>query len=337
MIPASKVIVQSDSTPSWQEEIAQSLRTTEDLAQILELSTDSISARRAGEQQFPIRVTTSYLQRIERGNHDDPLLKQIMPAADEMAVVDGYGTDPVGDSGATCGNGVMQKYHGRVLLMTTSACGIHCRYCFRRHYPYRDNILSVSNIMDALEQIRADQSIHEVILSGGDPLMLSNNRLEKIISGLETIPHLRTLRIHSRMVVILPSRIDASLLKLLQDTRLNVVMVIHSNHPNELDSGVETSLRAIADAKITLLNQSVLLKGVNDQVSILESLSQRLFECGVLPYYIHMLDRVRGSHHFEVLENTASLLLEELGRLLPGYLVPRLVREIEGEPRKTPI
>lgn len=337
MIPASQVIVQSDSTSSWQEEIAQSLRTKKELVEMLELSTDNFSTVADGEQQFPIRATTSYIHRIEKGNSDDPLLKQIMPSVDELDIVDGYGTDPVGDSGAICGNGVLQKYHGRVLLITTSACGIHCRYCFRRHYPYRDHTLSASNAMDAIDQIRSDHTIHEVILSGGDPLMLSNNRLNKLISKLETIPHLQTLRIHSRMAVILPSRIDSSLLTLLKETRLKVVMVIHSNHPNELDRDVESSLRAIGDSRVTLLNQSVLLKGVNDRVSTLESLSHRLFECGVLPYYLHMLDRVQGSHHFEVPESTASLLLEELGSLLPGYLVPKLVREIEGEPRKTPV
>ncbi len=335
MIPASPVIVQSESNPSWQEEVAQSLRTPEELVRILELPADIALKVIERDQQFPLRVTSSYLQRIEKGNPDDPLLRQILPSAAELDLVDGYGTDPVGDSAAVCGNGIMQKYHGRALLMMTSACGIHCRYCFRRHYPYQEHRLS--NAIEAFEWIQSDHSIHEVILSGGDPLMLSNQKIDQLISRLESIPHLRTLRIHSRLAIALPARIDAHLLRLLKESRLKVVMVIHSNHPNELDRTVEESLNTVADSNITLLNQSVLLKGVNDQVETLEALSHRLFECGVLPYYLHMLDRVQGSHQFEVADSTASHIMEELGTLLPGYLVPRLVREIEGEPRKTPL
>ncbi len=337
MIPASNAVVHSESTLSWQQEIAQSLRTPDELLNYLQLPAESIHEITGGHRQFPIRVTESYLRRIKPGEPNDPLLRQILPTVEELELAPGYGVDPVGDCTALRGNGILQKYHGRVLLITTPSCGIHCRYCFRRHYPYREHSLSSSSISEACGWIASDPTIHEVILSGGDPLMVSNQRLALLLNALESIPQLETIRLHTRMPIIAPSRLDVILVERLLRSPLNIVMVLHSNHPNELDHHVERSLKPVAGSGIILLNQSVLLKGVNDQTDTLEALSHRLFECGVLPYYLHMVDRVQGSHHFEVTEDRASQLISKLGSRLPGYLVPRLVREIEGEPRKTPI
>ncbi len=337
MIPASPAVVHSDSTLGWQEEIAQSLRSPQQLIELLQLPEKALQGMERGHRQFPIRATESFLRRIKPGNLHDPLLRQILPLPEEDEVSPGYLQDPVGDCAAACGNGILKKYHGRVLLITTPACGIHCRYCFRRHHPYREQSLPSEKMQAAIEWIQGHAEIHEVILSGGDPLMVGNRRLDQLLSALETIPHLKTLRIHTRMPIITPQRIDPTLLQRLQQSPLRIVMVIHCNHPNELDRGVVRSLESIAHSGITLLNQSVLLRGVNDSVSTLERLSHGLHQTGVLPYYLHLLDRVQGSHHFEVAEERAVVLMEKLGERVPGYLMPRLVREIKGESRKIPV
>ncbi len=337
MIPASPAIVHSDSRLAWQQEIAQSLRSPEQITDLLQLPATTLQGMTPGHRQFPIRATESFLQRIEPGNLQDPLLRQILPLPEEGERSPGFGVDPVGDHAAACGNGILKKYHGRVLLITTPACGIHCRYCFRRHYPYREQSLPSENMLASIEWIRNHGDIHEVILSGGDPLMVGNRRLDQLLTALEATAHLKTLRIHTRMPIIVPQRIDPILVQRLQQSRLRVVMVIHSNHPNELDRSVKEALAPLRHSAVTLLNQSVLLRGVNDKLSVLEGLSHRLHQFGVLPYYLHLLDRVQGGHHFEVGEARALELMEKLGERVPGYLLPRLVREIEGEPRKIPV
>lgn len=268
------------------------------------------------------------------GDPYDPLLRQVLPHADETRLIPGFVTDPVGDTRARIAPGVLHKYQGRVLLITTGACAIHCRYCFRRAFPYPHNQLTPSRWQAALAYIRNDPSIKEVILSGGDPLMLSDARLGSLIQALADIPHVRRLRIHSRLPIVLPSRVNSDLLQALTSTNLSCVMVIHANHANEIDDGVSEAVCRLRQHAIPVLNQSTLLRGVNDRVETLIALQETAFEAGILPYYLHLLDRAQGTAHFEVPETEAKTLYEQLRCRLPGYLVPRLAREQTGAPYK---
>jgi len=285
---------------------------------------------------FPLKVTHSYLARIEKGCIHDPLLRQVLPLIEEQFEQEGYSGDPVGDLNAIAVPGILHKYKGRVLLMPTAACGIHCRYCFRRHFPYSEH-KSSNNWRQAIEYINKDDTIHEVILSGGDPLSLSNEKLFRLLDLLETVPHLSRIRFHTRYPIILPDRIDTELSVYLQQHRCKIVMVIHSNHPNELSPEVSRSLKLLNKKEITLLNQSVLLAGINDDFDTLSQLSTQLFTDNVLPYYLHQLDKVQGAQHFFVSDTRAIALINALRNQLPGYLVPRLVRENTGDPAKQPL
>ncbi|HFE32399.1 MAG TPA: EF-P beta-lysylation protein EpmB, partial [Gammaproteobacteria bacterium] len=280
------------------------------------------------------RVPWAYVERMRHGDPNDPLLRQVLALRRERETPAGYGLDPVGDGPATRRPGLLQKYHGRALIITTGACPVHCRYCFRRHFPYGEARVGMDDWRDTLAPIAADTRINEVILSGGDPLSLDTPRLLALGEGLREIPHIRRLRIHSRMPVVLPARIDDELLAWLAGLPWPTVMVIHANHGNEIDAGVGRGLRRLQAAGTTLLNQSVLLGGVNDSVTALANLSEGLFEAGVLPYYLHLLDRVQGAAHFAVEDARARELVDRLRRQLPGYLVPRLVREQAGAPYK---
>jgi EF-P beta-lysylation protein EpmB len=261
----------------------------------------------------------------------------VFPLIDEGVEVEGYFQDPVGDHLAVTSPGMLQKYQGRALLVTTGACAVHCRYCFRRHFPYADSNPLASQWQQTIEQIQHDQSINEVILSGGDPLSLSDDKLSRLVEDLSAIPHLKRLRIHTRLPVVLPERIDERLLAWLQRCPLKVVMVIHANHANEIDNDAELALASLQKAGCQLLNQAVLLKGVNDSAAALVALSERLSEVDVMPYYLHLLDKVAGAQHFDVPEQEALELIAAIRTQLPGYLVPRLVREIQGEASKTVI
>jgi EF-P beta-lysylation protein EpmB len=280
-------------------------------------------------------VPRRYADLMERGNSEDPLLRQVLPVGEELEERSGYSVDPVGDRVATQAPGLLQKYPGRALLIPTGACAVHCRYCFRRHFPFAGNSALAGRAAEALGQLRAATEVEEVVLSGGDPLMTGDRSLLQLIDGLQSIPHLRRLRVHSRVPVILPSRITPTLCEILAGNRLCTVIVIHANHPRELSADVRAGLRRLRRAGSTLLNQSVLLRGVNDSTPVLAELSKALFECGVLPYYLHMLDKVAGSGHFEVATCRAASLISSLRTLLPGYLVPRLAREEPGRPSKT--
>ncbi|HET6633111.1 MAG TPA: EF-P beta-lysylation protein EpmB [Rhodanobacteraceae bacterium] len=286
---------------------------------------------------FALRVPRGFAARMRRGDPDDPLLLQVLPQLAEQADVAGFASDAVGDLGARAAHGVLHKYHGRVLLIASGTCAINCRYCFRRHFPYADEIAAAGQWREALDYLRGHPEVDELILSGGDPLALSNAKLRDLTAAL---PHgaLRRLRIHTRLPVVLPERVDAGLLDWLRALPLRVVVVVHANHCNELDGSVADACRRLREAGATLLNQSVLLRGINDSAAALAALSRRLFDdCGVLPYYLHQLDRVRGTAHFEVDDVRARALVEALRGELPGYLVPRLVRELPGEPAKTPL
>jgi EF-P beta-lysylation protein EpmB len=295
------------------------------------------SAPRLAAPAFPFRVPLSYVRRMRRGDPNDPLLRQVLPTADELLEQEGFVADPLGEREAVRAPGLLHKYQGRALIITTSACAVHCRYCFRREFPYEDQRSDAGRWREALDIIAADSSIEEVLLSGGDPLSLSDNRLESLTSALARIPHLRRLRLHTRQPIVLPSRVDAGLLAWIKRLPWPTVFVLHANHANEIDSEVREACAQLRATGITLLNQSVLLRGVNDDVTALADLSRALFDAGVLPYYLHLLDRVRGTAHFEVDEPSARLLVGKLASTLPGYLVPRLVREVAGAAAKVAI
>jgi EF-P beta-lysylation protein EpmB len=309
---------------------------TNPLELITELGLDPglVSGATAAGGTFRLRVPRSYLARIRYGDPNDPLLRQVLPIKDELADVADYTADPLGERAALRAPGLLQKYHGRALLITTSACAVHCRYCFRREFPYAEQTSESSRWSEALDEIARDASIEEVILSGGDPLSLSDSRLASLTDAIQRIPHVRRLRVHTRQPVVLPSRVDEGLTKWLTQLRLPVVFVLHVNHPNEIDADVRAACALLHDSGVTLLNQTVLLQGVNDDAGVLAELSRKLFEAGVLPYYLHVLDRVRGAAHFDVPEASARVIAGQLAAQMPGYLVPRLAREIYGAPAK---
>lgn len=330
---------------AWQRSLGQAIHRLDDLLEALDLdevrlADGRIAERGAAQAQFPLRVPRNFVERMVKGDPDDPLLRQVLPLGDEMLDLDGFVPDPLAEKPASPIPGLLHKYNGRVLLITTGACAIHCRYCFRRHFPYTDHRLSGSTLspwQSALDYIAADPSIDEVILSGGDPLSLSDDKLSRLAEALDTIPHLKRLRLHTRLPVVLPERVDSKLLAWLAKGRLQKVIVLHVNHSNEINGSVGSAAAKLRQIGVTLLNQAVLLRGVNDSVDVLVNLSQKLFDVGVLPYYLHLLDKVRGAAHFEVDEARAQRLFREVLASLPGFLVPRLVREIPTASSKVPI
>lgn len=271
---------------------------------------------------------------MERGNPHDPLLRQILPLGDELTAATGFTADPVGDLAAQRAAGLLHKYLGRALMITTGLCAVHCRYCFRREYPYGQGLATATRWPAAVAEIARDASLEEVILSGGDPLALGDSQLADLAEMLAQIPHLRRLRVHTRLPIMVPERVTSELIAWLRGTRLTPVVVVHANHPRELDTEVEAAIGLLADAGIPLLNQTVLLRGVNDHLETLIELSQRLLDCRVMPYYLHQLDRVAGAAHFETPVEVGRRLIEEMAARLPGYAVPRYVREVPGAPAK---
>jgi len=285
---------------------------------------------------FPLKVPRGFVARMRKGDPRDPLLLQVLPRAVEAQPAAGFSSDPLGECGASPRAGLLHKYRGRALLVVTGACAVHCRYCFRRHFPY-DGHVGTDRWTAALEHLAANPTVTEVILSGGDPLVVTDRKLAALARQIAGIEHVRRLRVHTRLPVVLPERVDADLLAWLTGTRLRSVVVVHANHPREIDAPVTAALRRLVDAGVTVLNQAVLLAGVNDDEEALVELSERLFEASVLPYYLHALDRVEGAAHFEVPEERARQLVQGLAARLPGYLVPRWVRELEGAPAKVPL
>jgi EF-P beta-lysylation protein EpmB len=332
MIPRTRM---PRHTPQWRRTLADGVSSIDELLQLLGLDIALAQCARAATANFPLRVPRGFVARMTKGNIHDPLLRQVLPLDAESRLCEGYTCDPLREQSAMPVPGVLHKYHGRALLMATGACAIHCRYCFRRHFPYSEANAAARDWDDATRYLGARPDIHEVILSGGDPLILDDDRLQRLAELLDGIPHLRRLRIHTRLPVVLPERIDGRLLEWVGNRRIGIVVVIHANHPNEIDHTVITPLHRLRDAGATLLNQAVLLRGVNDSASTLIGLSEALFAAGVLPYYLHQLDRVSGAAHFEVDDDTARSLICAIHARLPGYLVPRLVRESPGMPGKT--
>ena len=321
----------------WQQALREAVRDPRELLDLLGL--DRLAPRLSDDAlvQFPLRVPRGFVARMRHGDPSDPLLRQVLPLDDEMRPMPGFGLDAVGDGAAKTAPGVIQKYRGRALLVATGSCAIHCRYCFRRHFPYAEETAARDGWREAVDLIRQDASIEEVLLSGGDPLSLSNGKLAELTGALADIPHLRRLRIHSRLPIVVPERVDDGLMGWLSTLPWPVTLVVHANHANEFDGTVDAALGRLRAAGVHLLNQAVLLRGVNDSVDALAALSERGFAAGVLPYYLHQLDRVAGVTHFEVDDARARALHAGLAARLSGYLVPRLVREIPGDTGKRPL
>lgn len=337
MIPATNLSAQpAGALPDWRQSLRDAITDPRELLDALGLGelADRLPARDAG---FALRVPRGFVARMRRGDPNDPLLLQVLPQLAELEDAPGFSDDAVGDLAARAAHGVLHKYEGRALLIAAGTCAVNCRYCFRRHFPYAEEIAAANGWREALAHVGADASIREVILSGGDPLVLSDTKLHELSKGLQAIPHVRTLRFHSRVPVVLPERVDAGLCAWLGSLPLRRVMVLHANHPGELDESVREACLRLREVGAALLNQSVLLRGINDDADTLAALSERLFDCGVLPYYLHQLDRVRGAAHFEVGDARARELVQAVRGRLPGYLVPRLVRELPGGAGKTPL
>ena len=322
-----------DSILSWQQILAQGFTTAEQLLEFLQLPFASTNF--LAEQQFKTRVPRGFAERMQRENPRDPLLLQVLAVGDELQVRPDFVSDPLSELAVNSIPGLIHKYHGRVLLTVTGVCAVNCRYCFRRHFPYQDNNPGRSGWQPVMDYISKDNKIHEVILSGGDPLLATDALLKTLLDKIAAIPHITTLRIHTRIPIVLPERITDGLMELLETSRLKVVIVLHSNHPQELDASVEKACIQLRKAGCYLLNQSVLLAGVNDCAETLAALSRRLFLYGVLPYYLHLLDKVQGAAHFDVTLEDALRIFQQLQALLPGYLVPKLAREEAGKKQKT--
>jgi EF-P beta-lysylation protein EpmB len=317
--------------------LAQAIRCPDALIDGLGLPDELRQPAFAAARRFPLMVTQSFLRRMEYGNPDDPLLKQVLPIGAELNHVEGFVTDAVDDSVARKTPGLLHKYHGRALLIATGTCAINCRYCFRRSYPYGQEPRRLDDWTAALDYLAGDSSITEIILSGGDPLMLTDRRLDELIGRLESISHLARLRIHSRLPIVLPNRVTRQFVERLRNSRLTPVMVVHANHPHEIVDDCQVALRDLVRSGITTLNQAVLLRGINDSADVLTELSNRLMNVGVMPYYLHQLDRVTGTAHFEVPDDVALGLIRDMRTRLPGYGVPQLTRENPGAESKAPV
>ncbi len=309
---------------AWRRELARAVTDLEELLDLVALSSDQVDA--AQETGFALRVPRPYIARMGCGDPHDPLLRQVLPTASESKSVSGFGVDPLRESSAVVDSGLLRKYAGRVLLIAAGACAVNCRYCFRRHFPYAEH--RQGSDFPALETVRRDATISEVILSGGDPLMLTDAHFASLVQRIGAIDHVHRIRIHTRLPVVIPQRVTAALIDVLASLPQQVVIVLHFNHGNEIDGDCARALSALG--RFTLLNQSVLLRGVNDDADVLVELSERLFAAGVLPYYLHMPDAVAGTAHFDVSETRATDLHRRVTARLPGYLTPRLVRETPG-------
>ena len=321
---------------SWQKDLQKVITEPEELLALVNIDPKQYLQHFKARQLFPVRVPRPFIKRIKKGDINDPLLKQVMPLSSEFAVTDGFVTDPLQEHD-TVATGLLHKYKNRVLMIVKSACAINCRYCFRRHFPYQDNSPNKQNWQPALNYIAEHKEISEVIFSGGDPLMASDQHLAWLVTQIEKIAHVKWLRIHTRLPVVIPNRITSKLVSILKNSRLKATMVLHINHGNEIDTDFVEALEPLREARISLFNQSVLLKGINDKAETLIELSEKMFNAGIQPYYLHLFDPVQGAAHFDVKEEVAVGIMNEMLATLPGFLMPKLVREIAGQANKTPI
>ncbi|NHB56975.1 EF-P beta-lysylation protein EpmB [Acinetobacter shaoyimingii] len=323
---------------NWQTQLSDLVTDPAELLALLKLSPqDLLSGAILASEQFKLRVPRDFVNKMQVGNPLDPLLLQVLPHHLELEEHEGFVTDPLDEEAANQIPGVLHKYKSRFLLTLTGACAVHCRYCFRRHFPYQENLPKNDDWINIQNYLATQPQINEVILSGGDPLTLTNRKLALWIERLESISHIKILRIHSRVPIVIPNRIDDEFISILKNSRLRIILVVHSNHALELDDYTCQKLLTLVNNNILVLNQSVLLKGVNDDADTLVELSHRLFEAQVLPYYLHVLDKVKGAQHFDLNKNKIEDIYKNVLADLPGYLVPKLVREIAGEQNKTPL
>jgi EF-P beta-lysylation protein EpmB len=320
---------------SWQKELANVITDPQKLLEAVNIDPKKYLNHFKARQLFPVRVPRPFIARMKKGDINDPLLKQVMPLSQEFVITDGFSTDPL-EEHSTVAEGLLHKYKHRVLMIVKSGCAINCRYCFRRHFPYEDNSPNKKRWQQALDYIQQHNEINEVIFSGGDPLMASDEHLTWLVKQLEKIPHISRLRIHTRLAIVIPNRVTKSLVTLLTNTRLKPAIVFHINHQNEIDENVIRALEPLRAARIPLFNQSVLLKDINDDVEVLCQLSEALFDNGIMPYYLHLFDKVQGVAHFDIEEQRAQTIVKEMMAKLPGFLMPKVVREIAGEANKTP-
>lgn len=324
-------------TANWRGSMKRAIRSAGELRKHLNLASpaDDPNGAAGEDHGFPVFVPLEFAARMKPGDPNDPLLRQVLPLSEEAESPEGFSSDPVGDLHAAVAPGLLHKYHGRALAITTGACGIHCRYCFRREFPYSDNSSRGDHLDLALKYLRENDSVEEVLLSGGDPLTLTDDSVAELMQRIESIPHVRRLRWHTRMPIVIPSRVTDAWVERMQASRLTSWVVVHCNHPAELDAETGAALMRLVDAGVPVLNQAVLLRGVNDDVDVLESLCRRLIDLRVMPYYLHQLDRVRGAAHFEVDQDCGRALISQLESRLPGFAVPRFVCEQAGEASKT--
>lgn len=324
----------TDVAPSWQKELANAVKNPQQLLNLLAISPEKMRISENARKNFAMLVPMPFVNKMQKGDISDPLLKQVLPIDCEDKIVEGYSLDPLGEHQNGI-QGLLHKYKSRVLLILKSGCAVNCRYCFRRHFPYQENTLNKQQLIEIIDYLKAHPEVNEVILSGGDPLMAKDTFLEHLVNELDQLPQLKRLRIHTRLPVVIPQRITDSLCQLLADSRLKVMMVLHINHANEIDDLFREAMLKLHRIGIQLLNQSVLLKGVNDSSAALVNLSEALSEANILPYYLFLLDKVQGAQHFDIETEKALQLIKEINIELPGYLVPKLSREIAGEKSKT--
>ncbi|MDC4743993.1 EF-P beta-lysylation protein EpmB [Acinetobacter baumannii] len=323
---------------NWQSQLSDLITDPLELLNLLELSTDQLlSGAILASEKFKLRVPRAFVGKMNAKDPLDPLLLQVLPHHLELEEHPEFVTDPLGEEAANQLPGVLHKYKSRFLLTLTGACAVHCRYCFRRHFPYQENLPKNEDWLNIKNYIESNPDINEVILSGGDPLTLSNRKLALWLERLSYLKQVKILRIHSRVPIVIPNRIDEELISLLKNSRLRIILVVHSNHASELDDFTCSKLLQLSEHHITVLNQAVLLKGVNDSAQTLTDLSYRLFEARVMPYYLHVLDKVKGAQHFDLIPSEIDAIYQDVLASLPGYLVPKLVREIAGEKNKTPL
>jgi len=324
------------SIPSnWKTELSQSLKSVDELLESLQLDASLLSGAQRAAMEFPLQVPRPYLERIRHGDPQDPLLTQVLPVQQELDTVEGFDDDPLDEAAHNPHPGIVHKYRNRLLLIVSPACAINCRYCFRRHFPYQQQRQNRQQWQSALNYIRQHRELNEIIYSGGDPLAANDKFLGWLTEQISQISHIKRLRVHSRLPIVIPSRIDDELLQWMTASRLQPTLVVHINHANEIDDAVEAGLHRLQENRIRVFNQSVLLKGVNDCAETLVSLSERLYDCRVNPYYLHLLDPVNGAAHFDVCESRATQIYAEMQAALPGFLLPRLVREVPGKAAKT--
>lgn len=321
-------------TEDWLVDLAQAFRDPADLLAYLELDSREFQQDIQARKLFAVRVPRPFAAKMQKNAPNDPLFLQAMSHQAEFLSAEGFVQDPLSEQHSPAPN-ILHKYHNRLLFMLKNSCAINCRYCFRRHFPYQEVKSGKTSWQQSVDYIAAHTELEEVILSGGDPLMTKDHELAWVIRALEQLPHIRTLRIHSRLPVVIPNRITESLCQQLAHTRLNIVLVTHINHPNEIDGLFQQKMQLLKQAGVTLLNQSVLLKGVNDNAQTLKALSDKLFAYGILPYYLHLLDKVAGASHFYLDDAQAFAIYKTLQRITSGYLVPKLAREMPFEPNKT--